>query len=501
MRKLSTLFIILLAIFILTGCADKPHEHTFEDKWEFDDTNHWHAATCEHKDEKSGLSGHEITKETTKEPSETEEGEEVSSCKVCGYRKVIKLDKLTHTHVYEEKWTTDSTSHWHKATCGHDEISGKTEHEFINTSDCTKTESVYKCSVCGYEKTVAERGRHSFGEDDVCTVCRGYKCGDNVAAIFDSTEKTLTLRGTGDMYGYTDKDVRKWADLDFTKLIVEDGVTTIGKESFKRLGFTSVKIGKDVKIIGSYALSYTKFEAIEFDVNSTLYETNSYAFRNSSLKSVTLPSSLRILGTGSFEGCSSLISLVLNEGIMEIKSDAISGTAITELNLPSTCNPAPINSREINIAFWNNFNLEKLTVTEENPYVKAVDGLLYSIDGKKLVAVPAGKTKVTILDSVETIGREAFWNWTGKEVTLPENVTTIEKQAFRTNKNLEAVKMGSKVETIDNSAFNYTPWYGEKLTITINRAENSVPGYENGWRTYKSTEIPIEIVWNGTSGS
>ena len=275
MRKLSTLFIILLAIFILTGCADKPHEHTFEDKWEFDDTNHWHAATCEHKDEKSGLSGHEITKETTKEPSETEEGEEVSSCKVCGYRKVIKLDRLPHTHVYEEKWTTDSTSHWHKATCGHDEISGKTEHEFINTSDCTKTESVYKCSVCGYEKTVAERGRHSFGEDDVCTVCRGYKCGDNVAAIFDSTKKTLTLRGTGDMYGYTDKDVRKWADLDFTQLIVEDGVTSIGKESFKSLDFTSVKIGKDVKIIGSYALSYTKFEAIEFDVNSTLLKLRS----------------------------------------------------------------------------------------------------------------------------------------------------------------------------------------------------------------------------------
>lgn len=31
MRKLSTLFIIILVFFILAGCADKPHEHTFEE--------------------------------------------------------------------------------------------------------------------------------------------------------------------------------------------------------------------------------------------------------------------------------------------------------------------------------------------------------------------------------------------------------------------------------------------------------------------------------------
>lgn len=502
MRKLSTLFIITLVFFILAGCADKPHEHTFGDKWEFDDTNHWHAATCEHKDEKSGLSGHEITKETTKVPSETEEGEEVSSCNVCGYRKVIKLDKLTHTHVYEEKWTTDSTSHWLKATCGHDEISGEAEHEFINTSDCTKTESVYKCSVCGYEKTAAERGRHNFGEYDVCTVCGGYRCGDNVAAIFDSTENTLTLRGTGDMFGYKDSDVRKWADLNFDALIVEDGVTSIGKESFKSLDFKSVKIGKDVKKIGSYAFAYTKkTETIEFDVYSTLDEIGSYAFQESGLKSVTLPSSLRILGTSSFNQCKNLSSFFLNEGIRQIKSNAIYNTAITELNLPSSFNPAQIDTSTRHISFWTNSKLTKLTVAEGNPYVKAVDGVLYSINGDKLIGVPAGKTEVTILNSVKTIGREAFHYWTGSKVTLPDSVTTIEKQAFDTSSYLASVKMGSKVETIDSSAFDYTPWNADKLTITINREANSIEGYENYWRTFGSNYKPIEIVWTGTSGS
>lgn len=49
---------------------ETPHTHTFAAEWTSDETNHWHKATCEHKDEKSGLAAH------------TFNGTE---CTVCGY--------------------------------------------------------------------------------------------------------------------------------------------------------------------------------------------------------------------------------------------------------------------------------------------------------------------------------------------------------------------------------------------------------------------------------
>ena len=62
----------------------------------------------------------------------------------------------THQHTFSSDWSYDSTSHWHKATCGHDVIDGKVEHTFgdwVNISEATEIKPGLKrktCSVCGY---------------------------------------------------------------------------------------------------------------------------------------------------------------------------------------------------------------------------------------------------------------------------------------------------------------------------------------------------------------
>ena len=35
-----------------------------------------------------------------------------------------------HKHTYEGDYTYNATEHWHKANCGHDDISGKEAHAF-----------------------------------------------------------------------------------------------------------------------------------------------------------------------------------------------------------------------------------------------------------------------------------------------------------------------------------------------------------------------------------
>lgn len=38
------------------------HTHTFANAWSYDDTYHWHAATCEHTSEVDGKAEHSLVK-------------------------------------------------------------------------------------------------------------------------------------------------------------------------------------------------------------------------------------------------------------------------------------------------------------------------------------------------------------------------------------------------------------------------------------------------------
>ena len=52
---------------------------------------------------------------------------------------VCEKDIAGHTHLFSKVWSTDETSHWHKATCGHsNEIDSKADHTYVNSV----------CSVC-----------------------------------------------------------------------------------------------------------------------------------------------------------------------------------------------------------------------------------------------------------------------------------------------------------------------------------------------------------------
>ena len=94
MKKLNLSLVILLAFFSIigfTGCKDPEiHEHTFSDSWSKDGTYHWHAATCEHKDEVSGKSAHSFGEYVSNNDATTEaDGTKTRECSVCGYKDIV----------------------------------------------------------------------------------------------------------------------------------------------------------------------------------------------------------------------------------------------------------------------------------------------------------------------------------------------------------------------------------------------------------------------------
>ena len=88
---MKKLFIVILSVIAsaclfvgFAGCNDngQNHVHTYSTEWSFDETYHWHKATCDHKDEVSGKAEHTATN---------------GKCSVCGCavaekRAVMKID-------------------------------------------------------------------------------------------------------------------------------------------------------------------------------------------------------------------------------------------------------------------------------------------------------------------------------------------------------------------------------------------------------------------------
>ena len=61
------LSIVMVLSLVLVACQQ---EHTYSEEWSYDETHHWHAAICEHADEKSDYAEHDMQN---------------GKCSVCGY--------------------------------------------------------------------------------------------------------------------------------------------------------------------------------------------------------------------------------------------------------------------------------------------------------------------------------------------------------------------------------------------------------------------------------
>lgn len=100
--------------------------------------------------------------------------------------------------------------------------------------------------------------------------------------------------------------------------------------------------------------------------------------------------------------------------------------------------------------------LKEIVVDSANPEFTTIDGLLYSKDLRKLLAVPHGSEPVTfnVREGVETIAKSVFADLTSlKEVVLPDSVKLIEEHAFENCPSLCKIHFGNGIEKIDTAAF------------------------------------------------
>ena len=137
-----------------------------------------------------------------------------------------------------------------------------------------------------------------------------------------------------------------------------------------------------------------------------------------SLKSVTLPSSIRSIGEFAFCGCSSMESINIPDTVTTVGEGAFYGCqSLAEIHIPNG-----IKSIE-KMAFGGCCELTKIRIP---------DGVT-SIGNYAFYRCIELK-KVTIPDSVTTIGEEAFGSCRNlTKIVIPKSVTAIEPYAFGEN--------------------------------------------------------------------
>ena len=221
----------------------------------------------------------------------------------------------------------------------------------------------------------------AFAEENSHT----YNCGENVTATLSPNSDvvgtyTLTIKGNGPMANYngyktsSNDSCAPWCEKiqNITRLIVEDGVTTLGDNILyysysdsdsKFHSFHSnlceVELPQGLSYIGANAF-YDSTDLDEVKIPSTVTKIKQSAFSGctgltkielppqleevgynsfygcSGLTEITIPSSVKTIPSGAFENCTSLESVTLSEGIGEIGTEAFQYTKLKSLNIPKS---------------------------------------------------------------------------------------------------------------------------------------------------------------------
>ena len=286
------------------------------------------------------------------------------------------------------------------------------------TSDAIKKAAADCIAQASGKKAASSQAASAAASSTVASSTTASSLSQNAADLIDSgscgknatwelyKDGTLYIKGTGAMQDYnwnyneTTKIVTTgapWHDshsASVKKLVVEDGITSIGNDAFSDCeSLVSAELAEGITSIGDGAF------------------TGCY-----DLEKINIPNSVTSIGYDAFDSCWTLPSLELPSGLSKLESSAVSFTAIKELTVPHG--------------------------------VKVVDSYL--------AAYNDNLTTVTLEEGVEEIWHRAFWGCEKlNNITIPRSVKKIEEEAFLECTSLKSVTI-SKNCNVASDAFPST---------------------------------------------
>lgn len=231
------------------------------------------------------------------------------------------------------------------------------------------------------------------------------------------------------------------------------------------------------KTVGPQAFNgCSGLKKISFNPEMTVIDKNTFN-GCTGLIDIVIPDAVTEIREGAFSGCTNLRSVTLPAGLALIGKSAFSGcTALESISIPDTVKTVEDNAFKdctslSEVAMSDSIENFGLDVFTNSPYMKKEFGDFVIMGG--ILSKYLGTDKeVTIPDNVSTIGENAFAEaYHVETIIIPNTVKTIANKLFGTfytwgneaKPQLKKVVIGDGVTTIGNEAFANC----EKLTEVV----------------------------------
>ena len=369
------------------------------------------------------------------------------------------------------------------------------EKTICNTYDISTKETGFKGTIYGYPNSTAQAYAEKYSrkfvaldEKTAAEIVASGECGEegyDLTWSLDSTG-TLTISGSGEMDSWALNSPWSEYSSEITKVIISEGVTTIGEQAFndcKKL--KDVSISDSVTNIKTGAFfDCTGLTSIKIP-ESVTEMGHSVFYGCVNLKEVTLPSGIETINTGVFRDCQSLETITFSKNVKKVDFTALCGCS----NLKSVIFEHPgckIADAEHTICNSHDFD------TEENVFNGTIYGYenstaqAYAEKYNRTFVALEGKPAIEIIDSGECGVMEedgVFWMFDSEgtltisgaggsmyfhddnipwgkyqkdivKVVVEKGVTGIEVAAFSYCTNLKSVTISSDVMYIGPYAFS-----------------------------------------------
>lgn len=240
-------------------------------------------------------------------------------------------------------------------------------------------------------------------------------------------------------------------DCTLTHITLPETLESIGNHAFYDCSYLiSITLPNAIKTIGNNAFSScSSLKTITLPNALTTIENGVFS-RCSSLTNIVLPDALTTIKEDAFEACDSLTNIILPDGLVTIGDAAFEGcSSLKTITLPAALKKISDGT------FCACFSLTNITVSTQNNYFSSVDGVLFNKQKTTLITYPTGKnqTSYTVPESTDSIGDNAFYYSSLRNIILPESLEEIGNKAFYHCESLENIIFPKSIKMIGDEAF------------------------------------------------